>query len=340
MAQRDRIASVMVDGQTSTWHAIENAVGAPRVEILAGPAARHEIVVRWAGEPIRPRTEERDFVRVRQGEMRWWHMAEAKNERTLATGEQQHLSGRKTQPGDSFEPVDLSGVFNDRVTQIFKHEYRAPRSPFVSLAMPKQGIGAWAGDVNATAEVDDSGLRAAAAHGGGRIVLPNGVPFATPTQADAKNVVFTSQWDNFPREASVPLGGRARGIYLLLAGSTNHMQSRIENGEVVVTYADGTSERLALENPTNWWPIEQDYFIDDYQFRVDAPELPIRVDLKTGQTRMLEKTSFKGKGGVVPGGSATVLSMSLAADKELKSLTVRTLSNEVVVGLMAATLAR
>ena len=49
-----------------------------------------------------------------------------------------------------------------------------------------------------------------------------------------------------------------------MAGSTNPMQSRFDNGEVIVRYADGTSARLALHNPTNWWPIDQDYFIDDY----------------------------------------------------------------------------
>ena len=53
-------------------------------------------------------------------------------------------------------------------------------------------------------------------------------------------------------------------VYLLMAGSTNQMQSRLDNGEVIVTYRDGTTARLALHNPTNWWPIDQDYFIDDY----------------------------------------------------------------------------
>jgi hypothetical protein len=42
----------------------------------------------------------------------------------------------------------------------------------------------------------------------------------------------------------------------------------------------------------------------------------------------------------VPGGAATVLELPLNRDKELKSLTVRALANEVVIGLMAATLAR
>ena len=40
------------------------------------------------------------------------------------------------------------------------------------------------------------------------------------------------------------------------------------------------------------------------------------------------------------GGAATVLDLPLDPVKELKSLTVRTLANEVVIGLMSVTLAR
>ena len=45
--------------------------------------------------------------------------------------------------------------------------------------------------------------------------------------------------------------------------------------------------KLMLRNPETWWPIEQDYLLDDYLFVNDAP-LPPRVDLRTGQTRVLD----------------------------------------------------
>jgi hypothetical protein len=238
------------------------------------------------------------------------------------------------------ETIDLARHFNDRVTAIFqKGKYRSPRSPFVSLALPAQGIGYWAGHVNATAEIDDTGLRAASAANGGSITLPNKVTFAVPGPGEAKNILFTSQWDNYPRDATVPLAGKARRIHLLMAGSTNAMQSRIDNGEVIATYTDGTTSRLALRNPETWWPIEQDYFIDDYQFRVDGP-LPTRVNLKTGEVRVLDPQTFKGQGRVVPGGAATVLQLELDPAKELRSLTVQAVANDVVIGLMAATLER
>jgi hypothetical protein len=314
-ADRASVSEVTIDGKPAAWQVLPNAGPGLRVEIDAPSAVRTEIAVTWAGSARA----------VLSGGVR---AAEPALPELVAPP-----------AGATLSTVDLEPYFNDRVTQIFRNGYREPRSPFVSLALPKQGLGGWAGGVDTSAEIDDSGLRASAAQHGGRITLPNGVPFATPGDRDARNVIFTSEWKNYPAEAVVPLAGRARELYLLMAGSTNPMQSRLDNGEVIVTYRDGTIARLPLENPVTWWPIEQDYFIDDFQFSRPGP-LPPRVDLRTGQVRLLDPEQFKGKGRKIPGGAATVLSLPLEPDKELRSLTVRTLANDVVVGLMSATLLR
>ena len=298
----------------------------PRLEILVPSAARWEVEVRWTPT---------ELSRVPGPFM------EPPSKPAV-------MAQRAPEEVTNAEAVDLAAHFNDRVTEIFRPgKYLSPRSPFVSLALPSQGIGYWAGHVNATAEIDDTGLRAIAAKNGGKIVLPNGLVFATPGPGDTNNILFTSQWDNYPREATVPLSGKARRLHLLMAGSTNAMQSRLDNGEVIVTYTDGEIWRLPLRNPNTWWPIEQDYFIDDYQFTLTEPyspktlsPLPTRVDLKTGTVRVLDYATFKGQGRAIPGGAATVLELSLDPAKELKSLTVRALANDVVIGLMAATLER
>jgi hypothetical protein len=309
--------TVTIDGRVVAIQPIRGAEPA-RFEIRSSAAASYRVVVQWknAQPPFRP------FPSVQSLSQR-----------------QAETTRPPIDPSGTASPVDLTSYFNDRVTQIFKHEYRSPRSPFVSLATPKQGIGAWAGHVNATADIDDAGLRAAARAGHNLIALPNGVRLATPGESGVNNVIFVSQWDNYPKEVAMPLSGKARGIVLLMAGSTNHMQSRFENGELVVTYIDGSVEKLELVNPTNWWPIEQDYFIDDFQFRRPEP-VPIRVDLKTGAIRVIDIAEFKGRGGPIPGGAATVLDLPLQSSKELKSLTVRAIANEVVIGLMSATLVR
>jgi len=97
-----------------------------------------------------------------------------------------------------WEPVPMDSLFNDQVTRIFRNEYVSPRSPFCSLALPKQGIGGWC-DFKTTAEIDDSGLRASSARQDGLFRSPLGVPFRTPGNTDAKNVLFASHWDNYPR---------------------------------------------------------------------------------------------------------------------------------------------
>lgn len=240
------------------------------------------------------------------------------------------------QPSARWRTIKLTARFNDRVTQIFRNEYLKPRPQGVSLSIPKQGFGSWA-HWDAQFAVDDAGLRAAAERGGGKIQVA-GVPFETPVTANAPNILFTSRWDNYPSEATIPLAGKSPHIYLLMAGSTNWMQSRFDNGEIVITYSDGQTTRLPLNNPVNWWPIDQDYFIDDFAFRRPEP-IPPRVDLKTGEVRILAMTQIRGRGGTIPGGAATVLDLPLDQSRALRSLTLRTLSNEVVMGLMAVTLA-
>ena len=134
--------------------------------------------------------------------------------------------------------------------------------------------------------------------------------------------------------------------HLLMAGSTNHMQSRIDNGLVVVSYTDGSTDTLALRNPDNWCPIEQDYYIDGKAFQTAEPR-PLRVCLGQADAKgqpivsrnLGEALNIKGVyGREIPGGAAQILQMPLNPRKRLKSLTVRTLSNDVVIGLMGVTL--
>jgi hypothetical protein len=318
-------ADVSVNGQPAKWNWVEDLFGVRRIQIQSPAAGKFEVVINWKGE-------------VPVAMMLMEVLPDAP--KTIETFDW----NKQISAAAKFETVNLAPFFNDKVTQIFRNEYRSPRSPFASLATPNHGIGGWC-EPTASADVDDSGLRALAAQNGGKIILPDGISFATPGENEAKNIIFTSQWDNYPREVSVPLAGKSSHAFLLMAGSTAAMQSRFDNGEVIATYADGSTNKLTLRNPETWWPVDQDYFIDDFAFRLQltgetpAP-LPPRVDLATGKIRMLDLQTFKGRGGKVRGGAATVMDLPLDATKELKSLTVRALANEVVIGLMSVTLAR
>ena len=345
------VTQVQVNGAPAQWHSVPQAVGRPMLEIATKFAASAHIRIVWSGEAITDQSESAakpaesagDFQRVTLGAFSWWS-ATPKPAPTTPTAAQPF--DWKTARPAHFDTIDIAPSFNDRVTAIFAPgKYVSPRSTGVSLALPSQGIGAWAGHVNTLPVIDDTGLRKVSAAHGGKLTLPNGIPFATPSapatpsEPAARNIAFTSQWDNYPRQLTLPLDGRASHAYFLMAGSTNFMQSRMDNGEIIVAYTDGTTARLALRNPETWWPIDQDYFIDDYQFPLEGP-LPPRVDLRTGNIRLLDPATFKGKGREIPGGAATVLHLALDPTRQLQSLTLRTLTNDVVIGLMSLTLER
>ena len=233
-----------------------------------------------------------------------------------------------------FIPQKIDKYFNSEVDDIFKNEYLSPRPQTTTLQIPKQGIGEWC-HPQLTAEINDSVFRTLIKDD---MFTMAGVPFLTP--AKGSNIVYTSLWDNYPDSVVIPLKGKAESAYLLMAGSTNHMQSRIDNALVVVAYADGSTDTLALRNPENWCPIEQDYYVDGRAFQTSSPR-PYRVCLGTGDvSRDLGRTlGIQGVyGREIPGGAAQMLRMPLNPNKKLKKLTLRTLSNDVVIGLMAVTL--
>ena len=166
-----------------------------------------------------------------------------------------------------------------------------------------------------------------------------GIPFRTP--AEGHNIAFTSLWDNYPDSLQIPLQGKASRAYLLMAGSTNHMQCHIDNGVIRVYYEDGTCDTLSLVNPDNWPPIEQIFFEDGKSFNRHAPSL-YRLRLKTGElsNNFGEELGFTGVSREVDGGAAVLLEMPLNAGKKLSHLVLETLSNEVVIGKMGITLQR
>lgn len=256
-------------------------------------------------------------------------------------GEVSFTYWQKQVPKAIYESVDLKRYFNANVNGIFEQQYLSPRPVSPSLQLPTQGIGNWCYPL-VTAIINDSGFRAKAA-AGNFYSTPYGFGFATPVQKDVNNIAFVSQWDNYPNQIDIPLKGNASHAYFLMAGTTNHMQSRFENGRIVVEYEDGSVDSLPLINPENWWPIEQDYYEDGYAFARSTARPP-RVYFKDGSisTEPLPKySSIKGFTGMaVENGAATVLDLPLNPKKRLKKLTLISIANEVVIGLMGITLVR
>jgi hypothetical protein len=370
----ERVEAVRIDGRPARWAAVADAVGDPMITVEVPRAARSEVEIAWSGRAVArpeltvsarrgerielaapldakqlkdPQGVLRDaslskgvlsgtvvgtpgtrtlYLRAEQGQMRWWEpvtVAVAADTVAPRSGWVLADVASRADLEPTLTPVDISAAMNSRVSDIFANRYLSPRSPYTTLQIPVQGVGEWCHPL-LTAEVSDAdGLRSDSL-----FVTPFGLPFLI-APAGSPDIAFTSLWDNYPTSLEIPLAGSASHAYLLMAGSTNPMQSRIENARVTVCYTDGTSALLPLANPTTWAPIERAYTYDDYAFRVDWPK-PYRVALRDG-TVSRELTDLTG-------GAAILLDLPLDPDKQLASLRLETLSNDVVAGLMALTL--
>ena len=201
---------------------------------------------------------------------------------------------------------------NLKVADIFHQTYlyKGDKMQRVTLRMPLHGMGEWCHPTDTFAVSNALGLKAA----------------------------FTSQWKNFPNKLTFKLPKQAgKRLFLKMVGTTNPMQSRIANGILRVRYADGTQQELVLENPVNWWPIEQDlvqglpsFYLKSFQNDVEPP---YRMSLATGK---FYKPAANRINAATEGGAATLIEMKLDPKKVLKSLELECLSNDIVMGIIDA----
>ena len=240
-----------------------------------------------------------------------------------------------------YRTVPISEAFNDKVSSIFEYgKYVSPRWEYTTLQVPTQGMGQWCHPTDLS-KIDDTGLRAASERNKGVFMLPQGIPFLTPAEKEKNNILFTTLWDNYPSSATLPLHGKASKAYLFVAGSTYHMQAHVLNGTITVQYKDGSTDRLELVLPDNLLPLDQDIFIDGWAYNSNQPR-PWRIRLQNGRVSQYHAGELNKRMSNNPiyieGGMATLLDLPLNKEKELSSLSIETIANEVIIGLMGVTL--
>ena len=221
-----------------------------------------------------------------------------------------------------WQPIDLHTVLNGDIRTIFRQKYLSPRPNTCSLRLATDGYSTWQMSVGGESQAPDIGLNEAPAlaDGSGHIVLGNKVPFLWP--GGETNIAFTSQWDNWPKHIAVPVNLTGDAVWFLLCGTTDPMEVRIANAELLLKYADGVVEKLELVPPFNFWRLCPFGGVD-YDYQRDGFALP-PVPPTTVQ---LGKNC-----------RAVMLPWRLRPGVTLESVTLETLSAEVVIGLMGLTI--
>lgn len=210
-------------------------------------------------------------------------------------------------PEAEFEPVDISSVFNCNMKDVHEKAYVSPRPEAYSMSVFQNGRYShnWNQYGCRVAYVDDSYFRTS----GGKVYSPSGVPFVTP--AEKENLACVSLYDVFPTAVSVPLSGKAKELAVLFVASTYCMQSYVENARITVTYADGTKAEKKLVYPIN---------VDDWL-----------TSALTTEGEIFYFNNFN---------HGTVQHIRLDPNKELASVKIEAVANEIVLGVAGISIGR
>jgi len=208
---------------------------------------------------------------------------------------------------ENFETVDISEHFNCKMSELHNQSYINPRPEGYSMGMYKNGRYShnWNQKGRNVVCVDDSLLR----NSGGIIRTASGIPFATP--AENENIACVSIFDVFPTDTSFSLSGKGKELAVLFVASACCMHTGVENARITVTYTDGTTEEKKLVYPIS---------LDDW--------------LTSALTTEAEIFYFSDYN------HASAVRLRLNPEKELSSVKVEAVANELILGVAGISINR
>jgi hypothetical protein len=220
-----------------------------------------------------------------------------------------------------WDQVPMQTAMNGDIQTIYKQQYLSPRPNTCSLRLATDGYSSWQmvlakGNAPPQINLDNAG---SLSDGKGNILAGKGVPFQWG--AGTNNIAFTSLWDNWPHQIDIPVNKTGDAVWFLLCGTTNPMEVRIANAELRMNYADGVVEKLPIVPPFNFWTLCPFGGVD-YDYARDAFALP-----KTPPTTVQLGKNCR----------AILLGWHLRPGVALRSVTLESQSEEVVIGLMGVT---
>jgi len=310
-----KISRVLVNGQPARY-TLEPSFGYGALRTETPACAKMEIVVETEGSaaslPVVARDGDKPELILMPvaGEVPRYQVTKVRPLPPPAT------EPLKIPEGATWKTLDIAGSLNGDVRAIFKQKYLSPRPNTCSLRLATDGYSTWQMTLDPMHKPPIINVN----QPGEPLTTPQGVPFGSI--GVEKNIAFTSLWDNWPRSVTVPVNARGGAVWLLICGFTPPMQGRIANAVVRFRYADGQEEKLELVPPLNFWSLCP-FGGTDYDYQRDGFALP-----KTPPPQVHLGTNCR----------AMVYGWNLRRGTALTSVTLETLSQEAIIGMMGVTL--
>ncbi len=159
----------------------------------------------------------------------------------------------------------------------------------------------------------------------------DGIPFRSRSQG--KNLAAVTRAGGFPQQIEVPVGAGGKELYLMLSGMTFPAQSHVVNLRITLNYADGSRKPIDLVNPfaigdcwSTWCGRFHDTAANGFENlggRFGPPGSSAAGDL----TRPMAVDT-----------EAHLLKIPLRPGQPLRTFTLQAVANDVIFGLMGASI--
>lgn len=307
------VREVQLDGNPVDGRVEPGFAGVNWLEVETPSGRAGAFLVRYTSEPVQhgldvPRPPDSQAERERWSppepndrDLAWWHL------------------------------VDLTETYNARVTEVLAHAHESAIAP--PLPASRVGFDYWRqhllqGQGNRNVEISDAAWRSKV-DADGVAWTTDGIPFKT--SRDGLNIGVITRAGGFPEHLDIPVGAQGEALYLMLSGMTFPVQSHVVNLRVLLRYADGTEDSRDLVNPydlgdcwSTWCGRYHDCAATGFE----------NIGGRSGPAGSAEVADLTQP--VALDTEAQLLRVNLRSDVELRSLTIEAYANDVVFGVMGA----
>ncbi|MBI4557555.1 MAG: DUF4450 domain-containing protein [Candidatus Hydrogenedentes bacterium] len=231
--------------------------------------------------------------------------------------------------------VDLTPVFNDSVTQVLQHVTERAVPP----AMPASqvGFGYWKDHLlqyhgSRNQPISDAAWRTKVGSDGVAWTT-DGIPFKTAKEGSNIGVVTLA--GGFPTKLEFPVNASGTSLYLMLSGMTFPAQSHVVNLRVMLRYEDGQEETNDLVNPftigdcwSTWCGRFHDTAANGFE-NIGGRSGPAGSNEVADLTQPVELDT-----------EAHLVAFDLRPGAQLQSVQIEAIANDVVFGMMGASVLR
>ncbi|MCC6696272.1 MAG: DUF4450 domain-containing protein [Candidatus Hydrogenedentes bacterium] len=231
--------------------------------------------------------------------------------------------------------IDLASICNARVTDVLQRVTEAAQAP----AMPASQVGwdYWKQHLlqyhgSRNQEISDAAWRNKTGPDG-IAWTADGIPFKT--SKEGPNIAAVTRGGGFPLEISIPIAAQGKSLYLMISGMTFPVQSHVTNLRITLRYADGSEAVHDLVNPfdigdcwSTWCGRYHDSAVNGFE----------NIGGRSGPAGSIEVQDLTQP--VALDTEAQLIRLDLKEGVTVESLRMEAVANDVIFGIMGASVRR